>query len=56
MISRTVNQQDLSSECWMVQFHGLEYCNKCDYKDTKDCGGENIRKTGKNEKGKEVPI
>jgi hypothetical protein len=40
----------------MVQFNGFEVCKPCPYKGKKDCGGMNIIKTGKNEKGFEVPI
>ena len=46
----------LSSECWMVQFNGIKYCLDCEYKNTEECGGENIRLSGKNDKGIEVPL
>jgi hypothetical protein len=54
--TRTVNQGRLSSECWSVQFSGLEACNTCEQKNKKGCGGKQIRKTGKNEKGFSVPV
>jgi hypothetical protein len=55
--SRTVSQARLSSECWLVQFHGIEYCESCEFKNKlKHCGGLKIRQTGKNEKGFSVPI
>ena len=56
MKSRTIKQKNLTSECWSVQFSGLEYCDTCEFKDTKNCGGQKIRKTGKNDKGIKVPI
>jgi len=53
---RTVSQSNLTGECWTVQFSGLKACDTCEYKDTEDCGGQNIRKTGKNELGLKVPL
>jgi len=53
---KTIQQSDLTAECWLVQFHGIEYCLRCEYKDTDKCGGKEILKTGKNEKGKPVPL
>jgi len=53
--TKTINQANLSSECWMVQFNGLTACESCEYLDTEDCGGKEIRKNGKNEKGIKVP-
>jgi hypothetical protein len=52
---RTINQAEMTAECWSVQFNGLEYCKTCAYKG-KNCGGKRIRKTGKNEKGFTVPL
>lgn len=53
---KTINQNQLSSECWFVQFWGLERCETCEYKNKRDCGGKNIRKTGKNKLGYTVPL
>ncbi len=53
---KKINQKELTSECWSIQIWGMDYCDICPYKDTEDCGGENIRKTGKNELGYEVPL
>ena len=54
---RTVTQTDMTSECWLIQFNGLSYCETCEFKDLpQECGGMNIRKTGKNEKGFKVPL
>lgn len=55
--SREVNQNDISSECWHVQFQGLKACESCEYRDSDECGGKEIRETGGwNEKGKKVPL
>ena len=55
--SKTIQQSNLSPECWYVQVWGVEKgCATCEFKDTEECGGENIRKTGKNDKGITVPI
>jgi hypothetical protein len=35
---------------------GLSECDTCPLKDTDECGGENIRKTGKNSLGYTVPV
>lgn len=46
---RTVNQSELTSDCWSVQVWGIEHCKTCQYLNTKECGGEEILK--KVEKG-----
>ena len=56
MESKTIKQSELSSECWSIQMWGKEACETCNIKDTSECGGATIRKTGKNEKGMEVPL
>jgi len=53
---KTIHQANLTAECWLVQIWGLEECNTCEFKDTPDCGGQQIWKTGKNEKNLSVPI
>ena len=53
---RSIDNSKLSSECWSIQFHGIDYCNTCPYKDTDECGGINIRKTLKNNKGYKIPL
>ena len=50
------NQADLTPECWSVQFWGLEYCESCEFKNSQECGGKDIRQKGKNTKGINVPI
>ena len=56
MEAREINQAELTSECWSVQFRGTEHCLDCEYYKKKDCGGKNIIKTGKNIKGFAVPL
>jgi hypothetical protein len=53
---RTVQQGHMTSECWSVQIWGLEKCATCEQKGKRDCGGKQIRKTGKNSSGFTVPI
>jgi hypothetical protein len=56
MKERIVPQKDLTAECWSIQFWGKDACKKCEFRDTKKCGGKDIRKTGKNKKGKRSPL
>jgi hypothetical protein len=49
------NQSRMTGECWLIQFRGLAACEDCEALDTPDCGGQNIRKTLKNEKGFDIP-
>jgi len=43
-IAYTVNQSDLSADCFTIQIQGLSACEKCEFLNTKDCGGKKIRK------------
>ena len=54
MKTKILRQDGLTGECWIVQMQGLKACESCQYKGTEDCGGEDIRRTGKNEKGHHV--
>ena len=56
MVSRQVSQSNMSAECLMVQTWGVERCKNCEYRQTSECGGQEIRKTGKNNKGFKVPL
>jgi len=56
MRTTTVKQGDMTGECWLVQFWGDDACKTCEARDTSECGGQQIRKTGKNEKGHTVPL
>lgn len=49
--SKTIDQNKLTGECWLIQFKGLEACKTCELKGKRDCGGKKIRKTLKNNKG-----
>jgi hypothetical protein len=51
---KRVKQSSLTGECFLIQIYGTAACADCAAKDTPDCGGKEIRKTGKNEKGIEV--
>lgn len=42
--SKKINQSELTSDCWMIQFEGLKACTECEYLNKKECGGKNIRK------------
>lgn len=55
-VVRRVKQKNLSSECWLVQIWGLDYCKTCEYRNSAECGGKNIRKMGENEHGHRVPV
>jgi len=48
---KTILQKKLTAECWMVQAFGTTACESCEFKDADECGGQEIRKTGRNEKG-----
>ena len=48
--------ENMTTECWIVQMHGLAACEPCPAKDTEECNGQRIRKTGKNLKGLKVPV
>jgi len=36
---RTIKQSELDASCWSIQFWGKEHCQKCEYNNTPDCGG-----------------
>lgn len=49
-----VDSSRLSSECWSVQFRGFAACKSCEFKGTKDCGGQRIIETGENKHGVKI--
>jgi len=53
---REVKQSELTSECWTIQFSGLDACKSCEFLNKKDCGGKAIRKKLMNAKGISVPL
>ncbi|MEA2104852.1 MAG: hypothetical protein U9P79_09475 [Candidatus Cloacimonadota bacterium] len=48
-----VEQSKLTSDCWLIQFRGLEACESCDLKGTDECGGGETLKRLKNIKASE---
>lgn len=51
-----IKQNHLTNECWLVQLKGLRVCEKCEFKNTSQCGGRGIVLSGKNKKGYKVPL
>jgi hypothetical protein len=41
--SKEIDQDKLTSDCWLIQFDGLSACENCEVKDTSECGGQAIR-------------
>jgi len=39
---KSIRQADLTSDCWMIQFQGIEACMDCEFRGTDDCGGVEI--------------
>lgn len=56
MQPKTISQNQLSSECWAIQYGGANICLECDFKNTDECTGKRIIETGKNELGFNVPL
>jgi len=46
---KEINQSKLTSDCWMIQFKGLEACKNCEFKNTDECGGGETLKKLKND-------
>ena len=46
----------VGSGCWAVQFQGLRACQSCAFKRRKLCLGQETVRTGKNDRGIEIPI
>ena len=46
---KIINQSDLTSECWGIQMWGIEKCDTCEFLNTDECGGQEIRKRILNE-------
>jgi len=53
---KQINQNQLTEECWLIQMWGLESCKNCEAFETEDCGGKEILKTKKNNRGFTVPL
>jgi len=56
ILVKEINQKELSSECWLIQFTGLKACEKCEFLNKSDCGGKRIREKLVNERGFIVPL
>lgn len=41
---KIIKSSELTSECWMIQIDGLDACKNCEFLNTDECGGQNIRK------------
>ena len=46
---KIMKQSDLTSDCWIIQIWGIEYCKDCEVLNTDECGGQKIRKRILNE-------
>ena len=44
MKTHTIQQSELTSDCWLIQIQGVEACTSCEVKDTDECGGKEILK------------
>ena len=42
---KEIYQSKLTSDCWLIQFSGLEECETCEFKNTDECGGGETLKT-----------
>ena len=40
---KIVDTASLTSDCWLIQFSGLEACEECDVCGTDNCSGQEIR-------------
>jgi len=56
MKTHIITAFNLTSECWAIQVWGKRFCKTCRFRNTRACGGQNIRKTGRNKINKRVPI
>ena len=45
---KEIDQLKLTSDCWLIQFNGLQACSECEFRNTKDCGGGKTLKLLKN--------
>lgn len=54
MQTKQIDSSKFTGECWVVQIWGTSRCKYCRYFGTEDCGGQEILKTGKNEKGYKI--
>jgi len=38
-----VDQNSLTSDCWLVQIQGLKACANCEFRNTPECGGDFLK-------------
>jgi hypothetical protein len=43
METKIIKQSELTSECFVIQMWGIESCDSCEYLNTDECGGQEIR-------------
>ena len=41
---KEIDQTTLTSDCWLIQFNGLQACDNCEFLNTDECGGKELRK------------
>lgn len=41
---KQIDNDTLTSDCWLIQFGGLSACETCEFKGTNECGGGNVLK------------
>ena len=41
--SKSIDQNKLTGDCWLIQMGGLSACKNCEALNTDDCGGRSIR-------------
>ena len=51
---KEIDQKNLTSDCWGIQFWGLGECKKCEFKGKKSCGGGATLKRLQKEAGHEI--
>ena len=44
MENNIIKQNELTSECFIIQMWGIESCDSCECLNTNECGGQEIRK------------
>ena len=42
-VSKTVNQAQMTADCWNIQIWGLSACERCGLQGADECGGKEIR-------------
>jgi len=46
--SKEIDQNKLTSDCWLIQWKGISACEGCDLRNTPECGGgETLKRMNK---------